>query len=101
MKEIINWDSLRTRRGDRLEFEAFCFHFASRMFGDFGCIDYFYNTPGSEFYIELNKPLEYGGKMYQVGDVFGWQAKFWKGAKDESNSPLGADHKAELIEGFK
>lgn len=101
MKEIIDWECLKTRKGERLEFELFCFHLASQMFNGYGRVEYFYNTPGSEFYIELNKPLEYEGKKYLVGDVLGWQAKYWRGSNDDSNSPLDADHKKELVEGFK
>lgn len=40
-------------------------------------------------------------KTYNQGDVLGWQAKYWRGAKDDSNSPLDADHKKELRKGFE
>lgn len=53
MSEIINWAFLKNHGDERLEFEHFCFHVASCMFEDYGKIEYFYNTPGSEFYIEL------------------------------------------------
>lgn len=101
MSEIINWAFLKNHGDERLEFEHFCFHVASCMFEDYGKIEYFYNTPGSEFYIELKKPLTFGGKTYNQGDVLGWQAKYWRGAKDDSNSPLDADHKKELRKGFE
>lgn len=101
MSEIINWAFLKKHGDERLEFEHFCFHVASCMFEDYGKIEYFYNTPGSEFYIELKKPLTFGGKTYNQGDVLGWQAKYWRGAKDDSNSPLDADHKKELRKGFE
>ena len=101
MSEIINWAFLKNHGDERLEFEHFCFHVASCMFEDYGKIEYFYNTPGSEFYIELKKPLTFGGKTYNQGDVLGWQAKYWRGAKDDSNSPLDADHKNELRKGFE
>lgn len=80
-------------------FEKFCFHIASRMFSDYGTVSYFYNTPGSEFYIQLNVPYKYGGVQYQAGDVIGWQAKFWIG-NGPDNSPLGSDHIKELKKGF-
>lgn len=97
----IDWNKLASFPGDEKEsFEKFCFHIAFHKFGEYGTVSYFYNTPGSEFYIELNKPLEYAGKHYSMGDVIGWQAKYWKGAKDERNSPLDAGHIKELIEGF-
>ena len=101
MSEIINWTLLKNHGDERLEFEHFCFHVASCMFEDYGKMEYFYNTPGSEFYIELKKPLTFGGKTYNQGDVLGWQAKYWRGAKDDSNSPLDADHKKELRKGFE
>lgn len=100
MSEIINWTLLKNHGDERLEFEHFCFHVASCMFEDYGKIEYFYNTPGSEFYIELKKPLTFGGKTYNHGDVLGWQAKYWRGTKDDSNSPLDAGHKKELRKGF-
>ena len=100
MSEIINWTLLKNHGDERLEFEHFCFHVASCMFEDYGKMEYFYNTPGSEFYIELKKPLTFGGKTYNQGDVLGWQAKYWRGTKDDSNSPLDADHKKELRKGF-
>ena len=101
MNEIINWAFLKNHGDERLEFEHFCFHVASCMFEDYGKIEYFYNTPGSEFYIELKNSLTFGGKTYNQGDVLGWQAKYWRGAKDDSNSPLDADHKKELRKGFE
>lgn len=101
MSEIINWAFLKKHGDERLEFEYFCFHVASCMFEDYGKIEYFYNTPGSEFYIELKNSLTFGGKTYNQGDVLGWQAKYWRGAKDDSNSPLDADHKKELRKGFE
>lgn len=101
MSEIINWAFLTKHGDERLEFEYFCFHVASCMFEDYGKIEYFYNTPGSEFYIELKNSLTFGGKTYNQGDVLGWQAKYWRGAKDDSNSPLDADHKKELRKGFE
>lgn len=101
MSEIINWAFLKNHGDERLEFEHFCFHVASCMFEDYGKIEYFYNTPGSEFYIELKNSLTFGGKTYNQGDVLGWQAKYWRGAKDDSNSPLDADHKKEHRKGFE
>lgn len=97
----IDWKKLASFPGDEKEsFEKFCFHIAFHKFGEYGTVSYFYNTPGSEFYIELNKPLEYAGNLYSKGDVIGWQAKYWKGAKDDGNSPLDAGHIMELVEGF-
>lgn len=97
----IDWNKLASFPGDEKEsFEKFCFHIAFHKFGEYGTVSYFYDTPGSEFYIELNKPLEYAGKQYSKGDVIGWQAKYWKGAKDDKNSSLDAGHIKELIKDF-
>ena len=97
----IDWRKLSLLSDDvTLSFEKFCFHIAAHKLGDYGTVSYFYNTPGSEFYIELNKPMEYAGIKYSQGDVIGWQAKFWEGRKDENNSPLDGKHIKELIEGF-
>ena len=56
----IDWDKLSNLpNSENISFEKFCFHIASCMVGGHGTVSYFYNTPGSEFYIELNKPWEY------------------------------------------
>lgn len=97
----IDWDKLSNLpNSENISFEKFCFHIASCMVGGHGTVSYFYNTPGSEFYVELNKPWEYEGILYSVGDVIGWQAKYWRGIKDDANSPLDSQHRKELIEGF-
>lgn len=102
MKVSIDWNSLDRIPGDNDKcFEEFCFHVAQHLFGHFGTISYFYNTPGSEFYVALNKPVDYAGKKYKSGDVIGWQCKYWRGAHDDDNSPLGANHIDELTTGFK
>lgn len=101
MSVRIDWNKLALLPDDEDQaFERFCFHIAAHMFGSYGTVMYFYNTPGSEFYVEINKPIEYAGKRYSEGDVIGWQAKYWKGGKDDANSPLTADHIRELEEGF-
>ena len=98
---FIDWNKLSNLPdSDKISFEKFCFHVASIMFGDYGTVSYFYNTPGSEFYIELNKNMEHDGVVYAAGDVLGWQAKFWRGNRDDANSPLGSDHRKELENGF-
>ncbi len=101
MNVSIDWNKLDRLPGDNNKcFEEFCYHVAKHLFGDFGTMSYFYNTPGSEFYIEINKPVEYAGVRYESGDVIGWQCKFWRGAYDDDNSPLGSAHMNELVEGF-
>ena len=101
MNVSIDWNKLERIPGDNDKcFEEFCFHVAQHLFGHYGTMSYFYNTPGSEFYIELNKPAEYAGIRYKAGDVIGWQCKFWRGAHDDANSPLGANHIDDLVAGL-
>ena len=96
MSVRIDWDKLAQLPDDEdKSFEKFCFHIAIHKFGECGTVSYFYNTPGSEFYIELNKPIEYAGINFSIGDVIGWQAKYWKAVKDKENSPLDANHISE------
>lgn len=100
MQTMIDWRKLKRMPLDEDKaFEEFCFHITSIRFGEYGTIGYFYNTPGSEFYVELNKLLEYNGVQYQAGEVIGLQAKYWRG-NDEDNSPLPAKHIEELKNGF-
>lgn len=101
MADIIRWNILKNYGDEKLQFERFCFHIAEHLFGRYGSLSYFYNTPGSEFYLTVNKQFDHEGKIYYPGDVIGWQAKFWKGEKDDNNSPLTSDHRKELVEGFK
>lgn len=98
----IDWSKLKMLPDAECQtFEKFCFHIAICKFGSYGTVKYFYNTPGSEFYIELNKELEYAGVYYHKGDVIGWQAKYWLGVKTSENSPLDKGHIDELESGFK
>ena len=102
MNVSIDWNKLERLPGNREKcFEEFCHHVARHLFGNYGPIDYFYNTPGSEFYVQLNKTVEHSGVEYCVGDVIGWQCKFWRGSHDDDNSPLGKAHIDELVLGFK
>lgn len=101
MAGIIDWNKLKNCGDERLQFEKFCFHIALYLFGEYGSMAYFYNTPGSEFYLTVNKPFEFEGYAYSVGDIIGWQAKYWRGGKDDNNTPFGKEHRDELLEGFK
>lgn len=102
MSVRIDWNKLNhlPKDADR-SFEEFCHHVASHLYGQFGTLSYFYNTPGSEFYLELNKPLTIDGVDYKAGDVIGWQAKFWRGEHDDENSSLDKNHITELENCFK
>lgn len=98
----IDWNQLeRNSNSKEISFERFCFHYASILLKGYGEMTYPYNAAGSEFYLELAKPLEYDGKKYEKGDVIGWQAKFWVNHNDMDNSSLTADRRSELTEGFK
>ncbi len=97
----IDWNKLKLLPQDAdKSFEEFCYHIVSHLYGQYGTLGYFYNTPGSEFYIELNKPLNIDGVEYASGDVLGWQAKFWRGEHDDENSSLNMIHIGELEKGF-
>ena len=98
MKEI-NWKQLeKNSESKEIGFELFCFQIAYRKYTTLGHFDSWYNTPGSEFYLTLEKDSDELG--LKIGDVIGWQAKFWLNNKDEDNSPLDANHRSELVEGF-
>ena len=102
MNVSLDWNKLDRIPGDNDKcFEEFCFHVAQHLFGHYGTMNYFYNTPGSEFYVKMNKPVEYAGVRYKEGDVIGWQCKYWRGAHDDDNSPLGATHINELAIGLR
>ena len=98
MKDI-NWKQLeKNSESKEIGFEQFCFQIAYRKYSHLGCFDFWYNTPGSEFYLTLEKDSE--ELNLKVGDVVGWQAKFWLNNKDENNSPLDKNHRDELTQGF-
>lgn len=82
-------------------FERFIYQIAVKMYQSLGLIKYFYNTPGSEFYLILNKDCEFEGISLKSGDVIGWQAKFWLNKTDPDNSPLDSGKRTELVDGFK
>lgn len=82
-------------------FERFIYQIAVKKYQSLGLIKYFYNTPGSEFYLLLNKDCEFEGISLKSGDVIGWQAKFWLNKTDIDNSPLKSGNRTELVDGFK
>lgn len=101
MNAQIDWNQLKQNMSSKeISFERFCFHYASIMLKGYGQMTYPYNAAGSEFYLELTQPWEYDGIKYKVGDVIGWQAKFWVNHNDMENSSLTADRRAELKKGF-
>lgn len=96
----INWSQLeRNSESKELGFEQFCFQIAYKEYSSLGQFEYYYNTPGSEFYLTLKEDNEDYG--LRAGDTIGWQAKFWRNNADEDNSPLDKKHRDELVEGFK
>ena len=100
---IIDWNQLElnSNNAKEISFERFCFHYASIFFKGYGDMTYPYNAAGSEFYLVLQKPLEYEGRMYRKGDVIGWQAKFWVNHNDLENSSLDKAKRNELVEGLR
>lgn len=96
----ISWNQLEKNSSTKeLSFEKFCFQIAYKKYHTFGNFDNFYNTAGSEFYLKLS--IDCDKLNAKVGDVIGWQAKFWKSNKDEEHSPLDLKHRNELAEGLK
>jgi hypothetical protein len=96
----ISWNQLENNSSSKeLSFESFCFQIAYKKYHTYGNFDNFYNTAGSEFYLELSKNCD--ELNAKVGDVIGWQAKFWKSNRDEEHSPLDKKHRNELEEGLK
>jgi len=96
----ISWEQLKKNSESKeINFEHFCFQIAHRKYSTFGVFSDFYNTAGSEFYLELAKDCD--ELNAKVGDVIGWQAKFWLNKKDTDNSPLDVKHRNELIDGLK
>jgi|GEM_PF-2635383 hypothetical protein len=96
----INWHQLEKNiETKEISFENFNYQIAVKKYSSFGTFEYYYNTPGSEFYLTLTKDCnELSAK---AGDVVGWQSKFWLNKTDPNNSPLDIKHRNELIEGFK
>jgi len=99
----IDWHQLeKNAEGSPQDFfERFVYQITVKRYQSLGLIKYFYNTPGSEFYLILNKDCEFEGIPLKSGDVIGWQAKFWLNRSDPDNSPLDSDKRAELADGFK
>lgn len=99
----IDWNQLElnSNNAKEISFERFCFHYASILFKGYGEMTYPYNAAGSEFYLVLQKPLEYEGRKYKKGDVIGWQAKFWVNHNDLENSSLDKANRNELLEGLR
>lgn len=99
----IDWHQLeRNAEGSPQKFfERFIHQIAVKRYQTLGAMKYFYNTPGSEFYLILNKDCEFEGISLKSGDVIGWQAKFWLNRSDTDNSPLDSGKRAELVDDFK
>lgn len=97
----IDWHQLETNSegSPQVFYEKFNYQIAVLKFGSFGKFEYFYNTPGSEFYLTLTKDCD--ELSARIGDVIGWQVKYWFNRSDPENSSLTSGHRQELIEGFK
>ncbi len=77
-------------------FEKFNYQIAVKKYATLGTFEYDYDTPGSEFYLSLTSDSE--ELNAKAGDDIGWQAKFWRGKKDDEHSPFDNN---ELIINFK
>ena len=99
MSMEIDWRKIKkTSEGDRNEFEHFCDHIFARHFSEIGIYERFYNTPGSESYIEVPQSIQYKGVELASGDVIGLQAKFWLGPNDDTFTPINSKRIEELKE---
>jgi len=95
----IDWKQLEKNSESKdIGFEQFCFQIAYKKYASLGHFDSWYNTPGSEFYLTLERDCD--ELSLKAGDVIGWQAKFWLNNKAEDNSPLDIRHRNELVQGF-
>ena len=96
----IDWHQLEKNIGAKeVSFESFNYQIAVKRYWSLGKFDYYYNTPGSEFYLTLSS--DSSDFLAKATDVIGWQAKFWLNKKAPDNSPLDYAHRYELVEGFK
>ena len=96
----IDWHQLEKNIGEKeISFESFNYQIAVKKYSSLGIFEYYYNTPGSEFYLTLTRDCK--ELSAKTGDVVGWQAKFWLNKAAPDNSPLNATHRDELIKGFR
>jgi hypothetical protein len=71
----ISWERLRTNSESReISFESFNFQLAFKKYSKYGSFEYDYNTPGSEFYLTLDKDCN--ELQAKSGYTVGWQVKF-------------------------
>jgi len=98
----IDWNQLKQNSSSKeISFERFCYQVAVAKFGDYGQITYPYNMAGSEFYLTLQKPMDYEGITYPAGAEICWQTKFWVNQNDLENTSLIKDRRTQLVKEFK
>ena len=96
----IDWNNLEKNAASReLTFENFNFQIAWKKYASFGDFNYDYNTPGAEFFLTLRKDCP--ELDLNVGDVLGWQAKFWVNRNDFDNTQMDSKRRDKLKEGLK
>jgi len=97
----IDWHQLEKNAENSPQefYENFNYQIAVKKYSLYGRFEYYYNTPGSEFYLILTRNCD--ELLAKAGEIIGWQAKFWFNKSDPDNSPLDVKHRNELIEGFK
>jgi len=94
----ISWRQFELNQSAKdISFESFCYQVAYILYSEYGYFDNFYNTPGSEFYLKLNKDC--GPLNLKKGDEIGWQVKWWFNSED--NTSLVQERRTELEKGFK
>ena len=100
MTTSINWSNFKNNiQSQELSFESFVNQIIRNKYSSFGFIEDYYNTPGSEIYLTLNKDCE--ELNLKKGDIVGWQVKFWLNHNDDNNSKLDSKNRNELIDNFK
>lgn len=94
----ISWQQFdRNQAAKDVSFEGFCYQVAFTLYHEFGYFENYFNTPGSEFYLHLEKDCPALGA--KVGDIIGWQAKWWMDSEDSTK--MQANRQAELLKNFK
>ncbi|RWU10651.1 NACHT domain-containing protein [Pedobacter chitinilyticus] len=92
----ISWAQFEQNQSAKdVSFESFCYQVAYTLYSSFGSFSHFYNTPGSEFYLKLDRDCPGLGKM---GEEIGWQVKWWFDGED--NTSLIVTRRDKLVDNF-
>jgi hypothetical protein len=100
MSISIDWSNFKNNiQSQELSFESFVNQIIRNKYSDYGFIEDYYNTPGSEIYLTLHKDCE--ELNLKKGDIVGWQVKFWLNHNDVNHSKLEAKDREKLVTNFK